>query len=1800
MIHSSISNVFIILLLSCSFVSAQCVVERDISILDNDTTYISIIVNGLTEDSLGVNDQGLCGVKIDFRHEFVGDISIELFSPSGQKVRLVGPAVPVSGNTSFTRWNVTFVPCGDLPSPDSGFSTSWENLQPWGIFGNYAGQYHPFLGCLEDFDTGSVNGTWTLRIIDVSQFGSGQIKSVNLFFCNDDGLDCDECKLDPGKLQATPVEQCQTSGYIVFQNLMETFSVFPKDTLNYFYKWALFQDTVLLDVFEQNDVSNLPVGEFQLCNLQYAKSDSLLLPVVPDTFDITSLNTYFTDNFICAKVGDGCIDVNIYSSTDTVFIDTTICAGSVFIAAGEEFNNEGTYTLQLQGQFCDTILILKLNLDSIETSIQTSSDSISCTNPSVFLTGNVLDTTELINEFVWFSPDGLFITTPDEKIIEAKTAGTFYFIASDGVCSDTSQVRIYLDENFPQVSIIGEDTLTCFLDTTVLTALINVPVQTLVWSSSQPFLQTGNDIKVFEAGLYTVNVISENGCPAQASLNINKFSEPSPFSIDADTLTCIKDSVYLDVLHESVGNYQYFWTGVHSGFENFKTPLVTTGGVKSVTVTDVSTGCSASKNIEISDLRQYPFVSVNVINLTCERDSVFPELIIDIPVDSFVWTGPGFFSDESSVVITNPGIYNVTVFTEQGCFSNRSFFVGLDTIKANITLFSDSLSCSSDSVTVYVDSDKELIQYFWYDAGNNFLGTGDSLIVYIAGEYLLRALNSDGCLSLQTIDVQRTESLPNINFEVGDISCTMDSVRIIPDKVIGYNFLWQYPDLTEVAESSPFVMLTGLYRVTVTDTDNPDCVEIQEILVNEEKEFVDFDISYGEFTCISDSVRVQVFSNLDSVSLTVSGPSINIRDSFDFFVHEVGTYYILGITKAGCVTMDSFTTVLNDVEPEIFLPNQLNITCFNRAVPLVFESSIIGTRYELYRNNVLLGNGNNFMVSDSGEYIVYGIAPNACLDTLRFVVGLDTIHPDISILPFDTINCVNNSIDIEAVSGSGNVEIKWSIGGTNPLNVSNDGIYVAEAMDTINGCIAKDTAFVFEEKIYADFEALATEINCKSDKALILITPGLHFNNIIWSQNNPELATEGTTTFSTDKEGLYVFEVVSDQSCVLKDTIYVQKNTELPFVSQIISDNLTCTRREINLSVLSSSPIDSIIWKNPDNITFNSLNIIGTQPGEYNITLYGSNGCLKDTAVTIYEIIDLPQYITFTDSLSCKKGKGVIGVVSMDNIVSYVWSGPNQYTGFGPSVLITESGTYTVVITKSNGCADTTEIVVKGDYQEPDFDIRDTFFIPCDSSLIKLFIEEKDIIEQYYWDFEGNFLSNESEPLTNTEGNYSIIVTSLNGCRAKKDFKVVQITLPAGFTYTTDTLTCIKKTAYLSANSPSSLAEYKWISPGGITSQNSNFLTNESGTFLLIVKDDNKCFDTVDIEVAVDTLSPYIEIDQIGKVICEEKQVELQIRDSLIIPEYSFLWFSGGSQLLSDPTLSSVIVSGQGEYRVRVTDQRNGCEAIFGYSVGIVESDFKMIPIEVSQPLCDDFNFGSLSIGELQGIPPYQTTLNGVVYGSTFDFYLLEPGDYNISIKDSLGCRTDTLFTILPANMLSFSFPSDTTIYLGDSLILGIGLDSALLNKFDISWFINKDTLCLNNCSESIIVFPEATTIYTLQMISEKFNCVIEQKIFVNVIDGIFSGMPNVFSRGAIQEGNRTFYVPQKRGIERIISMRIFDKWANPMFARYDFESGIPELGWDGTFEGKEVEQGVYVVVINLLLTNGRIIQYEGSVTLIK
>jgi subtilisin-like proprotein convertase family protein len=167
-------------LLSTGVNSQWCCLDSVFQIKDLSTINLRLLINGAVNNDLSSPGQGVCGVKIKFDHKFIGDLTMDLISPSGQRIQLIGP-VGNSGNSDFSKWFVTFRRCQDTVNPDPGFKPVWDNIQSWGILGRfYSGTYKPHAACLEDFNMGSVNGTWTLTVRDDERFYEGKIESFCL------------------------------------------------------------------------------------------------------------------------------------------------------------------------------------------------------------------------------------------------------------------------------------------------------------------------------------------------------------------------------------------------------------------------------------------------------------------------------------------------------------------------------------------------------------------------------------------------------------------------------------------------------------------------------------------------------------------------------------------------------------------------------------------------------------------------------------------------------------------------------------------------------------------------------------------------------------------------------------------------------------------------------------------------------------------------------------------------------------------------------------------------------------------------------------------------------------------------------------------------------------------------------------------------------------------------------------------------------------------------------------------------------------------------------------------------------------------------------------------------------------------------------------------------------------------------------------------------------------------------------------------------------------------------------------
>ncbi len=94
--------------------------------------------------------------------------------------------------------------------------------------------------------------------------------------------------------------------------------------------------------------------------------------------------------------------------------------------------------------------------------------------------------------------------------------------------------------------------------------------------------------------------------------------------------------------------------------------------------------------------------------------------------------------------------------------------------------------------------------------------------------------------------------------------------------------------------------------------------------------------------------------------------------------------------------------------------------------------------------------------------------------------------------------------------------------------------------------------------------------------------------------------------------------------------------------------------------------------------------------------------------------------------------------------------------------------------------------------------------------------------------------------------------------------------------------------------------------------------------------------------------------------------------------------------------------------------------------------------------------------------------------------------------------------------------------------------------------------------------------------------CVLEEPVFV----------PDVFSPN--RDGANDVLFVRGQQIDKL-EFFVFDRWGNQLFQSRDMS-----LGWDGNYNGKEANAGVYVYYVKALLESGEIYELKGDVTLVR
>jgi gliding motility-associated-like protein len=454
---------------------------------------------------------------------------------------------------------------------------------------------------------------------------------------------------------------------------------------------------------------------------------------------------------------------------------------------------------------------------------------------------------------------------------------------------------------------------------------------------------------------------------------------------------------------------------------------------------------------------------------------------------------------------------------------------------------------------------------------------------------------------------------------------------------------------------------------------------------------------------------------------------------------------------------------------------------------------------------------------------------------------------------------------------------------------------------------------------------------------------------------------------------------------------------------------------------------------------------------------------------------------------------------------------------------------------------------------------------------------------QYDWGAVGNF-TKDTVRRNLIFGDYKLVVKDANGCRRLYDLKVPEgLSLEAG-------LDPVKPpTCFGDSDGRISISIAVGNSPilydFGRGLQRDSVLPNiKAGTYQAYVLDAGGCEGR--FTITVNDFPPLLTgIDPIDISCKGLKDGKITVIPSGGAGSFRYQWSNGDTSAVTGKLAA-------GQYQVTVTDA-NGCKKILNSE--IIEPEGITATLDNTDVLCYGDSSGVIVVNAKGGTPPYQFSADSLAYQTSRTLRNLWAGPHTVHVKDSRGCNYQ-LFT-------SLTEPPPLIVDAGEDQTLDLGYTAKLFGSYfngkspvKLSWS-PSGTLSCKNC-DSPVAKPFANTVYYL-IATDVTNCISIDSVmlFVNVIRPVY--IPNAFSPNS--DGlNDIFTIYGSPAVQLVNSLKIFNRWGGLVFEAHDFSVNDKSIGWDGTFQGKKLNPGVFAYFAEVEYIDGVKILYEGDLTLVR
>jgi len=1241
----------------------------------------------------------------------------------------------------------------------------------------------------------------------------------------------------------------------------------------------------------------------------------------------------------------------------------------------------------------------------------------------------------------------------------------------------------------------------------------------------------------------------------------------------------------------------------------------------------------------------------------CDGDSV---VLTASPAGSYNWNNGQ--TTQTIVVtqanITPSGVYQYAVLNSSpACFaSSKQVKVIFVTPTATITPLGSTALCPGGSVVLQANPGSS---YLWSNGA-----TSDSIVVSAAGTYTVTVTQFGNCYAVST-PVVVTQSAPVAAINGVLTICSGSNTTLTA--TAGASYLWS----TGATTQSVSVGTSNTYTVTVTYSGG--CTATASVNVTANTNPVpsitgNNSICQGQSSTINAGSYAGYLWSTGATAATINvntagNYSVTVTDangctgtaSFNLTVNANPTPTITGVTSfcaGGNSTLNAGGGYTNYLWSGGATTQTINVTAGgNYAVTVTNASGCTATTNKVITVNALpvpsvtgtlaFCSGKNTTLTVPGSYASYQWSNGATTSNITvntastFTVtvtdangctGSKSATTTINTNPVPSITgnssiCQGQSSTINAGSYAG---YSWSTGAaTATINVNTAGNYSVTVTDA-NGCTGTAS---FNLAVNAIPTPTITGVTSFCAGGNSTLNAGGGYTNYLWNGG----AT--TQTINVTAGGNYAVTVTNAAGCTATTNKVITVNA-LP-VPAISGPAGICPGASANLFAGSYA---SYLWSNGNTTPSITTNV----SGNYTVTVTDANGCVGSSNYNLLAFQNPIPVISGTAAI-CQNQNSVLDAGSF---ASWQWS-----TGaVSQTISVTQSGTYSVTVTNTDGCVASTSFNVVVNPLPVPIISGTSAFCSGNSSVLTT---GGGSFTSYQWNTSAT-----SNAITVTaQGNYVVTVTDANGCTASTNQAVTVWNLPTPV-ITGNNSICSGTQTTLSAGNYSA---YQW-STGATTD---SIAVSNGANYIVTVTDVNGCSGTsAPFALTINQLPTAIISG--STAICIGQSTSLQIQFTGTAP-YSYRYSDGTSvsAILNTNNSAAQILVTPGTTTDYTLTQINDANC-----TGNVSGVARVVVNPLPQPVI------SGSAGECDGITATLTTGNFAAYlwstGATSQSIAVNSsGSYVCTVTSTAGCKASAIhnFEAYPVPVVSFTNDSSLTCELPiinftntSQYQLGSvfewNIDNTIYNSlnathqfsgsgsYTVSLTITSPKNCVGEAirNVNITVFPLPQASFTiapdqaplfnsevafgdasanavswlwdfgdgdtstLQNVSHfyadpgKYNA----KLYVTNVAGCIDSLareifitpfyiPNAFTPNG-DGRNETFFDPGYATNVQSLTMNIYNRWGQLVYTTDNLSKT-----WDGIdSKGNLSPQGVYVYALKVTTYSGKHYDYTGSVSLIR